>query len=127
MGVVAYSVQHRLVSTSSVTNLKSFDLIYSLVAGGLTLVSLTAPMHVILDGTAFTELTFSKDGSVATAIFQTSSKIGYALGLAIGTLILENIESKALKGGASPRDALAQGLSAAFWFCGGCVAACEFP
>jgi hypothetical protein len=97
----------------------------SLVAGGLTLVSLTAPMQVILE-TAIPGLTYSKDGSVATAIFQTSSKIGYALGLAIGTLILENIESKALKSGASPREALAQGLSAGFWFCGGCVAACEF-
>jgi hypothetical protein len=97
----------------------------SLVAGGLTLVSLTAPMYIIFK-TAIPELTFSKDGSVATAIFQTSSKIGYALGLAIGTLILENIESKALRGGASPRDALARGLSAGFWFCGGCVAACEF-
>jgi hypothetical protein len=67
----------------------------------------------------------SKDGSVATAIFQTSSKIGYALGLAIATLILENIESKSLREGASPKEALAQGLSAGFWFCGGCVAACE--
>jgi hypothetical protein len=68
---------------------------------------------------------FSKDGSVATAVFQTSSKIGYAPGLAIGTSIVENVESRAIRVGASTKDALAEGLAAGFWFCGGCVAACK--
>ena len=44
MGVVADSIQHRLVSIKYCDLPQSFDLIYSLVAGGLTLVSLTAPM-----------------------------------------------------------------------------------
>jgi hypothetical protein len=74
----------------------------SLVAAGLTLISMTAPMSVYLhficiDPSAYPT---SKDGSIATAIFQTSCRIGYALGLAVATLIQENVESQALRGGA---------------------------
>lgn len=67
----------------------------------------------------------SKDGSIATAIFQTSCRIGYAIGLAVATLIQVNVESRALRSGASDIDALAKGLSAAFWFCGACAASGE--
>jgi len=42
-------------------------------------------------------------------------------------LVQVNVESTALKGGASERDALAKGLSAAFWFCGACAATGEHP
>jgi len=71
-------------------------------------------------------LNFSKDGSIATAIFQTSCRIGYAIGLALATLIQVTVESKAIRSGASDRDALAKGLSAAFWFCGACAASGEY-
>ena len=47
--------------------------------------------------------------------------------MAIATLVQVNVESTALKGGASERDALAKGLSAAFWFCGACAATGEHP
>lgn len=74
-------------------------------------------------GIARTEAdTFSKDGSIATAVFQTSCRIGYAIGLAVATLIQVNVETHALNRGASETDALAKGLSAAFWFCGACAA-----
>jgi hypothetical protein len=100
----------------------------SLVAAGLTLISMTAPMSVYLhficiDPSAYPT---SKDGSIATAIFQTSCRIGYALGLAVATLIQENVESQALRGGAGRKEALAKGLSAGFWYCAGCAGSCKF-
>jgi hypothetical protein len=89
---------------------------------------MTAPMLVhrhitCLDRSAYPT---SKDGSIATAIFQTSCRIGYALGLAVATLIQENVESHALRGGAGSKEALAKGLSAGFWFCAGCAGSCKF-
>jgi hypothetical protein len=100
----------------------------SLVAAGLTLISMTAPMSVHLHFNFQDRLAYltSKDGSIATAIFQTSCRIGYALGLAVATLIQENVESHALRGGAGSKEALAKGLSAGFWFCAGCAGSCKF-
>lgn len=63
-------------------------------------------------------MVFSKDGSIAVALFQTSTKIGAAIGLAVATLIQTNVEVKSLQRGATPRNALVDGLRAAFWFCG---------
>jgi len=41
-------------------------------------------------------------------------------------LIQVNVESRALKSGLNDRDALAKGLSAAFWFCGACAASGKY-
>ena len=105
----------------------SIQLMLSLVAAGLTLISMTAPMLVHLLSNFKDRLAYltSKDGSIATAIFQTSCRIGYALGLAVATLIQENVESHALRGGAGSKEALAKGLSAGFWFCAGCAGSCK--
>jgi len=90
--------------------LSRIQLMLSLVAAGLTLISMTAPMSVHLPFNFQDRLAYltSNDGSIATAIFQTSCRIGYALGLAVATLIQENVESQALRGGASNKQALAK-------------------
>jgi len=50
-------------------------------------------------------------------MFQTSGRIGYAIGFAIATLIQTNIEAKSLRSGKSERDASGAGVQAGFWFC----------
>jgi hypothetical protein len=52
---------------------------------------------------------------VASALFQTSCRLGYTLGLAIATLIRTNVEAKALTSGKNATVASLQGLRAAFW------------
>lgn len=97
---------------------------FRLVAAGLTLVSLTAPMYVGCSQAFFVDvLNSSQDGSVAAAIFQTSCRVGFAIGLAIATLIQTNVEKRELAAGVGEREALAAGVRGGFWFCTASAAA----
>ncbi|WVQ85810.1 hypothetical protein IAT38_007978 [Cryptococcus sp. DSM 104549] len=79
------------------------------IAAGSTIISQTAA---------------PEDQSVASALFQTSCRLGYALGLAISTLIRVSVEDHALPAGRDPTeqerlDASVKGLRAAQWSCAG--------
>lgn len=61
--------------------------------------------------------TCREDQSVAAGLFQTSCRLGFAVGLAIATQIRESVERAALSAGRSTDEATLKGLRAAFWTC----------
>ncbi|WVW84950.1 hypothetical protein I302_106986 [Kwoniella bestiolae CBS 10118] len=82
------------------------------IAAGSTIISQTAS---------------PEDQSVASALFQTSCRLGFALGLAISTLVQTSVEKSALSSYSNPTDdqrnhALVEGLRAAQWCNAGYIA-----
>lgn len=62
----------------------------------------------------------SDDQSVASALFQTCSRLGYPIGLAIATIVRDSVE-KSRQGSEAELD----GLRAAMWTCTGLIATCK--